>query len=787
MSVKGRSLERELIMKMTLMHPPLDDPTMPYHSMAYLAGHLAHNGFTDVSMRDINIEFVNYCLEKKSILAFYEESERRIRQLEGRTQLSFRQQEEYYALWIQKRFDDGALKLAVEGLRNKEAFLDFPLYLNNVDVMLRYFGFIGALSYPSEIAHFRQMSRARYSVYNLNDLLSQELMEKMCYPFTRFLEERLASDEGFLNTDCFGISIVYDHQLSYALYMARFLKQKWPDKLIILGGTSISQLYKYLKDKSQMKRFFSMCDAIIVGEGETALCEIAAAGGDFSKKTSFPNTITYDAKRDQVRFPAQIHYEDVNSLGSPLFSYPWDLYLSPEPGVSIAPTRGCYWNRCTFCDYGLNTDSPTSPWRERKIERVIDDIQKAQEREKIKYIYFAVDVMAPGYMERLCDAIVEARLDIRWSAELRMEKIFSAERCRKMVKSGCVCISFGMESGNQRVLDLIDKGTKVDYMAKTMKNFASAGVAVQLMAFTDFPTETQAEKKETFNFVEMNKEYWSTGGMGTFLLTGTALIAKNPEKFGIKLLETRDVDVARAISYRVDADTDRELLLTEDSDVSFDEGGGVFPKVLGRPWAGGTDSLHTMIYYDAYGREFFKEHPLDELRSIEHQGQEDVLQCTLFIPGKVNESPFDISGIIANRENFLQNVRELLKVPIEPTHSSFSRWQAGIELLPRSTGGTNYWITESNKCARIEKLVYRILLLAAEQELTLGDVLGNFKGEMAEKLLEYFKGLEASKLLVFKDPYPAAIPDAPVNAGAIGQASNLSATEGTVQASTAIS
>jgi hypothetical protein len=51
-----------------------------------------------------------------------------------------------------------------------------------------------------------------------------------------------------------------------------------------------------------------------------------------------------------------------------------------------------------------------------------------------------------------------------------------------------------MESGNQRVIDLIDKGTNVAYMAQTMKNFSSAGIACQLMAFTDFPTETPQGK-----------------------------------------------------------------------------------------------------------------------------------------------------------------------------------------------------------------------------------------------------------------------------------------------------
>src|SRR5258708_19684875 len=103
--------------------------------------------------------------------------------------------------------------------------------------------------------------------------------------------------------------------------------------------------------------------------------------------------------------------------------------------------------------------------------------------------------MAPGYLERLSDGILDAGLDIRWSAELRMEKIFLPDRCKKMAESGCVCVSFGMESGNQRVLDLIDKGTKVQYMCQTMTNFAQPGRAVQLLPFQHFPTQTQAPQK----------------------------------------------------------------------------------------------------------------------------------------------------------------------------------------------------------------------------------------------------------------------------------------------------
>jgi hypothetical protein len=65
----------EVRMQLTLIHPPFDDPTLPYHSTAYLAGHLMHCGFSEVVTRDLNIEFINYALEEASVESFYSEPE----------------------------------------------------------------------------------------------------------------------------------------------------------------------------------------------------------------------------------------------------------------------------------------------------------------------------------------------------------------------------------------------------------------------------------------------------------------------------------------------------------------------------------------------------------------------------------------------------------------------------------------------------------------------------------------------------------------------------------------
>jgi radical SAM family protein len=737
--------------KITLIHPPLDDPTIPYHATAYLAGHLIHNGFTDVAMRDLNVEFVNYCLEAGTLNAFCEAAEERLRLLGGQASLSFEEQEQYYALTVAPRPNAAEVTRAAAAFRDPKTFLDYRSYLSSVNCLTGHFGFLGALTYPAEIDGFTVKTRGRMSIYNLNDLLSHDLGQRVCYPLERYFEERLNHDAGLRTSDLLGISIIYDHQILYALHLARLFRKTWPDKLIVLGGTAISQIYKYMKDKTRMKGLFRLCDAIVVGEGETAICQMAAANGNLQGITEPMNTILYDRHADQLRLP-QIEFENVSSLGRPVYQHPWELYLSPERGINYSPTRGCYWNRCTFCDYGLNTDKPTSSWRERTIQQVISDLKSVQQEQGVRYVYFAVDVMAPGYLERLSDAVLEAGLDIRWSGEIRMEKIFSPERCRKLASSGCVCVSFGMESGNQRILDLIDKGTKASYMAQTMENFSNAGVAVQLMGFTDFPSETPEEKAATYKFVSDNCDHWAAGGLAAFLLTGGSMLARNPAKFGITLVDTQDADVARSIAYRVNEETKNRVNLTEEADASFDERGAIFPSLLKRPWAGGTDTLHSMIYYSHYGRNFFKQNSLDVSAAPPERTTDQLLECSLRPTGTLTETRMDLAELFANRDRFVAYLRKRLDTPAEPTYAALRDWQEGLAPLAAQTIPLTYWLVTAREAVKLDRIVYRILLLAKQQSLTVGQILKGLKRTMADTLLTYLVELQRRGLLRFVGP-----------------------------------
>lgn len=738
--------------RVTLMHPPLDDPTLPYHANAYLAGHLKIMGHEEVGIRDVNIEYVNYCLEHESVIAFQQEADRRIRGLEARSSLSYQEQEQYYRLLAAPRHTHDELADAVRVLRSLDEFLDYSAYVKAMNCINGHFGLLGAISYPGEIENFMLKSRGRYSPYSLADLLSADLADKLCYPFARFFESRLCRDQEFLDTDLFGISVVYDHQLVHALHLARMIKRLWPEKKVVLGGTAISQLFKYLKVKQRIKLFFKLCDAMVIGEGESALCEIVKRRGELSSDARISNTITYDPYRDLLELPS-IRYEDVSALGPPLYEYRWDLYLSPARGINYSPTRGCYWNRCTFCDYGLNFDRPTSPWRERRIDQVINDLRSARDRFGIRYVYLAVDVMAPSYMEKLADAIIREGIDIRWSSEIRLEKAFKKEKVQKIAASGAVCLSFGMESGNQRVLDLIDKGTKLEFMSEAMRNFAEAGVAVQLMAFTGFPTETAAEAEETRKFIRDNEPFWSAGGLGKFLLTGAAIVARNPEKFGIRIVETKDADIGRGITYTMADEEERRSNLTEEADASFDDSSAEFPAVFGRPWAGGTDTLHSMIYYERFGRGAFKQRTLSTVSPRAPEGPDQLRRCRIVLLGRMVESRINLTRVFENRRLLVDYLKDCLEEPAEPTYDRYLDWEQAIPHVTTESDVT-CWLVSPRSAVRLGELVYQLLKLC-ETGLTAGELLRGMREDVADRLLAHF-GDMANQGLVSMIP-PGAV------------------------------
>jgi hypothetical protein len=143
-------------------------------------------------------------------------------------------------------------------------------------------------------------------------------------------------------------------------------------------------------------------------------------------------------------------------------------------------------------------------------------------------------MIAPGHFVRLAEAILEAKLDIAYYALSKPNRTFTPEILKKMAASGCKYILWGLESGNQRVLDLMGKGTQVEEVAEVLKNARAAGIHNHVYAICGFPTETPEEFVDTLMFLSENQNHISAIHRSVFALEQGSPISKDLAKFSIE-------------------------------------------------------------------------------------------------------------------------------------------------------------------------------------------------------------------------------------------------------------
>jgi anaerobic magnesium-protoporphyrin IX monomethyl ester cyclase len=583
-------------LKVALLYPPVTDPTAAYHSLTYLDSYARSRGFPGADLFDANIEAFHYTYSPAGA-AWLDRCRAAAPDLPAGAPIPD------HVLRARRLRDATAspdtVREAVRVLRDPVLFYEYPRYLQAVDDVIAWMNHVGAAGFPGQFSSgFQGVPTPGVAAGSVPELTDTAVLARYGRPFQAYYEDALLPRLRAGGYDVIGLSVGYSWQLPFALHLLRLIRSAVPGAFLIAGGTEVSDAWKYARDKAMFFQIFADCDATVVGEGETAYTAILEAVAAGTLPAGHPNIRLHPRYGPARLLPAR--YEPLASLPTPDFSnLPWHLYLSPEPFVYYAPARGCYWNKCTFCDYGLNGDSPTSPWRQDTAELMIRDVTEIAKQ--ARFIYFSVDVLAPATILRFAEEAAARKLDIRWGAEIRLEKYWSDERCELLRRSGCVAVSVGFESGNQRILDLIDKGTRPDRIKQTITAMTRAGIAVQMMGFTGFPTETAEEAMDSIRFLLDNREQWTFGGLGDFLLTSGAIIARQPGRFGISNVRPMPGSgIARALDY------DEPVSQQARGQVAAAKaalGGTRHP----RPWLGSVDAPHSFFYHDRHGPKIVNE------------------------------------------------------------------------------------------------------------------------------------------------------------------------------------
>jgi hypothetical protein len=225
--------------------------------------------------------------------------------------------------------------------------------------------------------------------------------------------------------------------------------------------------------------------------------------------------------------------------------------------------------------------------------------------------------MAPSTARKLADGIRTAGASFRWATDLRAESLFTAKVARELAHGGLLAVSLGIESGAPRLLRLMKKGIKKADAERVVKNMAAAGVAVEVMVFTDFPTETYGEALATLRWLKELQGDIALFMCGRFELSPGAAVAHQPVDFGIREIWTVAGDDLRSkLYYResVHSKTARERQRID----NYLTGLSRHWRLSHYPWAGSLSTAHTLLWYDRFGPRVFKDQTLVKTRKTDH-------------------------------------------------------------------------------------------------------------------------------------------------------------------------
>ncbi|MBF0567059.1 MAG: radical SAM protein [Nitrospirae bacterium] len=273
------------------------------------------------------------------------------------------------------------------------------------------------------------------------------------------------------------------------------IKQSSPHTITIIGGCHVTAIAEETMSE------FPYFDIAVVGEGENTFAEILRIlqKGQSLVSTDVPTDVMGTAVRQNGKVILNGRRPFITNLDElPLPA--WDLLrgfpdaFKPSPArikrfpcASIVLARGCP-NQCHFCDRSVFGNKV----RSFSATRAVDMIKDLRYHYGVKEILMEDDtfIVVPGRVKEFCERLISEKVDITWSCLGRADRA-NLEVMKLMKRAGCWHISYGVESGDQRILDLMHKGETIPEIEEAIVLTKEAGLKSKGFFMVGFPGETR--------------------------------------------------------------------------------------------------------------------------------------------------------------------------------------------------------------------------------------------------------------------------------------------------------
>lgn len=278
--------------------------------------------------------------------------------------------------------------------------------------------------------------------------------------------------------------------------LAECLKELDKGIITIIGGCHVTSL------PEETLAEFNSFDIAVIGEGERTFTEILRA---INETGTIPTTLPGTALRLNGHFSPNVRrqlIDDLDRLPLPawrlLRGFPDTFLPSPArinrfPCASVVLTRGCP-NRCQFCDRSVFGNKVRSYSPAYAINMFKDLANNFGVREIL--IEDDTFIISHPWLKEFCELFMSEKIDITWSCLGRADRV-TADILKLMRKAGCWHISYGIESGDQRILDAMRKGEDLSRMKEAVRWSREAGLKTKGFFMVGFPGETVESLRST--------------------------------------------------------------------------------------------------------------------------------------------------------------------------------------------------------------------------------------------------------------------------------------------------
>jgi ribosomal peptide maturation radical SAM protein 1 len=361
------------------------------------------------------------------------------------------------------------------------------------------------------------LSKKEQPIPDFDKLVST--IEEICSDWINSIE--------FNQYDLIGFSVCFN-QLFSSLYAANQFKKTVEKVPVVFGGSSCTGLIG-----QSLLHHFPEIDYVIDGEGEQSLLSLCGTLNDHSAHPSEQGGTATPVR--SVRKTEEI--TDINELPYPDYEPYFKemaLIFAPAPFIPTLPlefSRGCWWNKCSFCNLNLQWKK----YRMKNAGRMVRETNHFVQQFECLNFSFADNALPLKQADNYFKTISLQQIDLNFFAEIRA--ITQPERLKQYSQGGLSTVQVGVESLSNSLLQKMAKGTTVIDNIAVMKLCSENNIQVEGNLITEFPTTTEAEIEETLINIDFVLPYHPLSS-ATFFLGHGSPIHRDSSTFGINAFLT---------------------------------------------------------------------------------------------------------------------------------------------------------------------------------------------------------------------------------------------------------